>query len=283
LRLSASAVSARIRIVISSVPSIRRRLADNLKRVRDRIDAACARAKRDPAEVRLVAVTKQVEIDVVRQALEIGLVDLGESRAQQLNQRAGMIHEFLERRQVLGGRDKPLPRPRWHMIGHLQRNKVKLVLPWVEMIHSVDSLRLAEDLHTQGTRLGRVADILLEVNTSGEKSKFGVAVGAVPHLAEQFAVWKGIRLCGLMTMAPLESTETELRLYFDRLRDVFDDLREEEHVGSHFNVLSMGMSNDFEIAIECGATLIRVGSTLFEGLITKEEMPADDEREPPEQ
>lgn len=251
----------------SNVASLRRRLSENLKRVKDRVGAACARARRDPSDVRLVAVTKYVEVDVIRQLLDLGLVDVGESRAQQLNQRAGMMHEYFERKSVLSGRkDGPPVRPRWHMVGHLQRNKVKLVVPWAELIHSVDSLRLAEDLHLQAAKLGRVVDVLLQVNTSGERSKFGIAVGAAAHLAEHFDILSGVRLCGLMTMAPLDATPVEVRLAFDRLRDIFEDMRGERHVGPEFRHLSMGMSGDFEAAIEAGATMVRIGSLLFEGL-----------------
>jgi len=255
--------------MISNLPSMRRKIAENFKRVRDRIDAACAAARRDPASITVVAVTKYVEIDVIRQTLEAGHIELGESRAQQLNQRAGMLHEFIERRITLAGRgEKTLPMPRWHMIGHLQRNKVKLILPWSEMTHSVDSLRLAEELHQHAVRLGRVANILLEVNVSDERSKFGVAVGAAPHLAEQFAAWNGIRLCGLMTMLPADATPNEQRLFFDRLRDVFDDMVTEKVVGPEFRHLSMGMTNDFEAAIASGATILRIGTALFDGLMS---------------
>ncbi len=262
--------------VSSNVAGVRRRISDNLKRIRERIAAACDRTKRDPDAVRVVAVCKYVEMDILRQTLEVGLLDIGESRAQQLNQRAGMLQELSQRRSVLAsgtGAKKDArvvgpPRPRWHMVGHLQRNKVKLVVPWAELIHSVDSLRLAEDLHKQATSVGRVVNILLQVNTSAEKAKFGIAVGAVSHLAEHFIEWPGIRLCGLMTMGPLEGTPYEVRLCFDRLRDVFDDLRGERYLGPHFNVLSMGMSGDFEMGIEAGATMIRIGTALFEGLPT---------------
>ena len=256
--------------MVSNVTSIRRRLTENLKRIRERIEEACARAKRAADGVRVVAVTKYVELDVVRQLLELGVADIGESRAQQLNQRAGMLHELNERRGALVGRREPAAyRPRWHMVGHLQRNKVKLVLPWAELIHSVDSLRLAEDLHEQATNVGRVVDVLLQVNTTGEKSKFGVAVGAVPHLLEHFEGWTGIRLCGLMTMGPLGGTPFEIRLGFERLRDVFEDLRGERRVGEAFKELSMGMSEDFETAIESGATMVRIGSALFDGLMSQ--------------
>lgn len=253
----------------SNVANPRRRLSENLKRIRDRVAAACDRSRRDPADVRLIAVTKYVEMDLVRHLLDLGVVDVGESRAQQLSQRAGMMHEFIGRKAVLAGRGvPPVPpvRPRWHMIGHLQRNKVKLVVPWAELIHSVDSLRLAEDLHEQASKVGRVVDILLQVNTSGERSKFGVAVGAVSHLLEHFSSWQGIRLRGLMTMAPLECTSQELRLCFERLRDIFEDLAGERFIDDHFSDLSMGMSKDFEQAIEAGSTMIRIGSALFEGV-----------------
>lgn len=258
-------------IVTSNTALLRRRLTENAKRIRERIEAACTRTDRDADAIRVVAVTKYVEMNIVRQALELGILDLGESRAQQLNRRAGMVHELMERRSVLAGsggarREAIAGRPRWHMVGHLQRNKVKLVLPWVELIHSVDSIRLAEDLHTQATKVGRVVDILLQVNTSAEKSKFGVAVGAVTHMAEHFVAWPGIRLCGLMTMGPLGATPQEVRLCFDRLRDIFEDMRGARYLDSHFKELSMGMSDDFEIAIEAGATMVRIGSALFEGL-----------------
>lgn len=249
-------------------PSIKRRLADNLRRVRERIGEACSRARRQPSDVTLVAVTKEVDIDVVRQCLESGLVDLGESRPQHLNQRAAMLHEFVSRRQVLGAAEVASSQPRWHLVGHLQRNKIKLVLPWTEMIHSVDSLRLAEDIDEHARKLGRVAQLLLQVNTSGERSKFGVAVAAASHIAEHLHGLEGVRLCGLMTLAPLDATPDEIRLYFDRLRELFEDMRSEKVVGPDFRHLSMGMSNDFTIAIEAGATMIRLGHALFEGLAT---------------
>lgn len=263
--------------MIAKTNVIKKKLAENLKRVTDRIEKACTRAHRDPSTVRLIAVTKYVELDVIRNALELGILDIGESRPQQLNQRAGMIHEFIERKSVLSGRrEPPGPRPHWHMVGHLQRNKIKLVVPWIELIHSVDSLRLAEDIHEQAKKLGRTVDFLLQVNTSGEKSKFGVAVGAVPHLLEHFAEWPNIRLCGLMTMAPIDSPPGELRLYFDRLKDVFEDVKGEKHLGPHFKDISMGMSEDFETAIEAGATMVRIGSLLFEGMMSAQGMEPDD-------
>ncbi len=244
---------------------MRRKLSENLKRIRERIQAACERRRRNPQDVRLVAVTKTVEIDVIRASVEVGLLDLGESRVQELVKRAGMLREHLSRRRVIEHEGVP-PNPRWHMIGHLQRNKVRQLLPWVDLIHSLDSLRLAETISEEARRIDRTIPVLLEVNVSGEKSKFGIAVGAVPHLIEHVAGLKGLRIVGLMTMAPLEADPESTRPCFARLRDVFEDLRSERVVGPDFRELSMGMSNDFEVAVEEGATMVRIGTALFDGV-----------------
>jgi pyridoxal phosphate enzyme (YggS family) len=245
--------------------SVRRKLSENLKRIRERMADACQRRNRQPEEVRLVAVTKTVEVDVVRSAVEMGLTDLGESRVQELIRRAGMIREHLGRRRVMD-RDEVPPDPRWHMIGHLQRNKVRAVLPWVEMVHSLDSLRLAEELGAEAVRAGRTIPVLIEVNVSGEKSKFGIAVGAAPHLAENLRSLSGLSVVGLMTMAPFVENPEDVRQDFARLREVFEDMRSDQVVGPEFRELSMGMSNDFEVAIEEGATMVRIGTALFEGV-----------------
>lgn len=245
--------------------SMRRKLADNLKRVRERISAACERSGRSEESVRLVAVTKTVEIDVIRTALEAGLEDLGESRVQELVKRAGMVREHLNRRRMMASGQKP-PEPRWHMIGHLQRNKVRQLLPWTDMVHSLDSLRLAEEISAEASRIGRTVPLLIEVNVAGEKSKYGIAVGATSHFAEHIANLPGIQIAGLMTMAPLVDNPEETRGCFARLREVFEDMRTERIVGPEFRELSMGMSNDYEVAIEEGATMVRIGHDLFDGV-----------------
>jgi hypothetical protein len=244
---------------------MRRKLNDNLKRIRERIAAACERSRRSPEEVKLIAVTKTVEVDVIRCSVEMGLVDLGESRVQELVKRAGMVREHLNRRRTMDSGQTP-PNPQWHMIGHLQRNKVRQLLPWVHTVHSVDSLRLAEEISSEAQRAGRTVPVMLEVNVSGEKSKFGIAVGAAPHLAEQMADMPGLEIAGLMTMAPFVDDPEETRPCFSRLRDVFEDMHRDGVAGPSFRELSMGMSNDFEIAIEEGATMVRVGSALYEGV-----------------
>jgi len=246
-----------------------RTLHDNLATVTDRIAQACAAANRNPDEVKLVAVTKYAGLDIIKAMPDAGFTELGESRPQELTKRAATINEFLSRR----ARDLAagaMPRPKWHMIGHLQRNKVNLVLPWVEMIHSVDSLRLAEELDVKARKLKRNIDLLMQVNCSGETSKSGVAVGAATHLAEMIAPLPNITLCGLMTMAPLTEDRGAVYDCFMRCRELFDEIRHDIEVGEAFRHLSMGMSSDFETAIGCGSTIVRIGSALFEGLPTTE-------------
>lgn len=243
---------------------MKRVLQENLERVHERIRSACERQRRDPADVLLVAVTKYVTVDVIRLLIELGVHDLGESQVQELTRRAAMIAEGSKRRALVA--DKPSPTPRWHMIGHLQRNKVAKLLPHVTMIHSVDSLRLAEEIDHRAVSLGSTAHILLQVNASQEPQKFGVPVPAVTHLAEQLATLSNTRVRGLMTMAPLADDESVVRAAFQRTRELFEEIRGEELCGPDFDTLSMGMSHDFELAVEHGATVVRIGSALFEGI-----------------
>jgi len=236
-----------------------------LKRVRERMNSACERSGRRPEDVQLVAVTKTVEIDVIRRAIETGLQDLAENRVQALVKRAGMVHEHLTRRRKIERAGAP-PDPRWHMVGHLQRNKTRHLLPWVHTVHSLDSLRLAEEISAEATRIGKTVPLLIEVNAAGEKSKFGIAVGATSHFAEHIASLPGIKIVGLMTMAPLVEDPRKAQPHFRRLREVFEDMQAERVVGPEFRELSMGMSNDFEVAIEEGATMVRIGRALFDGV-----------------
>jgi len=239
-------------------------LAEKLDEVRDRIAAAAAGAKRDPAEITLIAVTKTAGPEQIREALQLGVTDLGESRVQQLTQRAAQLNEFLARRHGEGGFPEKV---RWHMIGHLQRNKIKPVLPLVSLIHSVDSLRLAEELDAQAAKLDKKVPLLLQVNASEEPQKHGVAVGAAVHLAEQIDSMPNLQIVGLMTMAPLETNEKLVRQSFSRTREIFEELRWNKIGGTHLRHLSMGMSNDFELAIAEGATMVRIGSLLFGGKV----------------
>jgi hypothetical protein len=154
---------------------------------------------------------------------------------------------------------------KWHLIGHLQRNKVRQALPLTALVHSVDTLRLAEEISAAGTKLNLQPRVLLQVNTSNEPQKYGVPVGAATHLAEQVESLPNLQLVGLMTMAPLTHNKDVVRSCFVRAREIFDEMRGERIVGSQFTELSMGMSSDYEVAVEEGATILRIGSAIFAG------------------
>lgn len=247
------------RDILRSMAATKNKIAGNLARVRDNVAAACARVGRDPGEVGIVAVTKAVDFDTVRNALDAGLTELGENRAQQLASRAEEMAAYLQRRR------NALPAPvRWHMVGHLQRNKVRHVLGVADMIHSVDSLRLAEEINNRAENAGRAVDVLLQVNCSQETQKSGCAVGAATHLAELICTLKSLRLLGLMTMAPLVDDPEGARPAFVRLRELFEEMRHEKIGGQRLRHLSMGMTQDYTVAVEEGATILRIGTALFE-------------------
>ena len=241
-------------------------LAEKLSEVQERIASAAAKAKREPGEITLVAVTKTAAPEQIREILQLGVADLGESRVQVLTQRAAQLNEFLSRRVTHGEGGYP-DKIRWHMIGHLQRNKVKGVLPLVSLIHSIDSLRLAEELDIQAGKLDRKLPVLLQVNASEETSKHGVAVGAAVHLAEQIDSMPHLQFLGLMTMGPLEASEAKVRQAFSRTREIFEEMRWHKIGGTNLRHLSMGMSEDFELAIAEGSTMVRIGSALFGGKV----------------
>jgi pyridoxal phosphate enzyme (YggS family) len=229
-------------------------LQANLNRVRERIDAACARAGRTPDEITLVAVTKYAALDWVRVLIDLGVLDLGESRPQQLVSRA-----------------QDLPKEiRWHMIGHLQRNKVDLLLPVVNRLHSVDSVRLLQaidkEAKKQQSNIAVIPRVLLEVNVSGEKSKDGFDPSELQSAWPEICRLDSFAIEGLMTMAPLSEDVDSARTVFRSLRLLRDQLVDAYSGHLKLPDLSMGMSGDFEIGIEEGATLVRVGSSLFEGL-----------------
>jgi pyridoxal phosphate enzyme (YggS family) len=242
-------------------------LQDRYKKVREGMAAAAAKGKRDPGDITLVAVTKNGSMEQIKQLIELGNVDLGESRVQQLQQRAAQVDEWLARQQ--GKSDKKLPGPgpsggiRWHMVGHLQRNKVKPVLQLCHAIHSVDSLRLAEEIQDEAEKIKRPMRALLEVNVGEENSKFGVAVGAALHLAEQVDTMDEVQLIGLMCMAPHSNDPEKARPVFARLREIFEEIRFRKIGGEKFKHLSMGMSGDYKVAIEEGATIVRIGTAIF--------------------
>lgn len=229
---------------------LRTQLTTNLQGIRQRISVACKRAGRSPDEVTLVAVTKYAAIEWVRELVQLGVTELGEARPQQLMARA-----------------KELPNSvKWHLIGHLQRNKADDVVPFTSLIHSVDSVRLFEQLEKSAKKRQQRVRILFEVNVSGEASKDGFTRDDLVQAWPRFHASEFVDCAGLMTMAPLDDHPESARPVFRQLRELRDDLCQQSGTANCLPELSMGMSGDFEVAIEEGATLVRIGSSLFDGL-----------------
>lgn len=226
-------------------------IARNLTDVRHRMANAAIRSGRHADDARLVAVTKYVEVDEIRGVLAAGVRDVGESRPQQLWQRAETLAETPAR---------------WHLIGHWQRNKIRRALPHVTLLHAGDSLRLLAAVSEESITAGRVLDVLLEVNISGDASKHGFAPAELEPLLPQLAALAGIRVRGLMAMSGLASDDDRKRGEFAAVRALRDRLAGVSPAGLEWHELSLGMSDDFELAIEEGATCVRVGSALFAGL-----------------
>jgi pyridoxal phosphate enzyme (YggS family) len=229
--------------------ALTQRLAGCLAAVEERLRAACARAGRRREDVTLVAVTKTVPPEVAALLPGLGVTDLGESRPQELWRKAAAVSGA-----------------RWHLVGHLQRNKVERTLPLVCRVHSVDSPRLLEAVEAACAASGWTLPALLEVNASGESSKHGFAPADVPGLATAVRSLRHVRVEGLMTMAAPEDDPECCRPTFVALRRLRDELQELLGADHPLPHLSMGMSNDFEVAVEEGATLVRLGTVLFEGL-----------------
>ena len=224
-------------------------MRENLEAVRGQIAEAARRSGRDPGSVALVAVTKRSPPELVRHLVELGASELGENYPQELRRKAEALA------------DLPV---RWHLIGHLQGNKARATFPLVRMIHAVDSTKLLKTLDAMAVELPEPPAVCLQVNTSGEASKHGWSLDRILSDADEIAACRSIPIVGLMTIAGLGTSAEEARPAFARLREVRDALR--ARTGLTLDALSMGMSNDFHVAIEEGATLVRVGSALFEGV-----------------
>lgn len=223
--------------------------SDRLTEARDRVAEACRRSGRQAAEVKIIAVTKTATEAQIIEAVQHGQFDLGENRVQVLESHATLVSE--------------LPGVRWHMIGHLQRNKVRDVLSIVHSIQSVDSLRLANEIEKEAARVERKIPVLLQLNAGEEHQKFGADMDEYLPLAEAIAKLPHLDLQGLMSMAPLTDDAGLIRKAFSRTREALEAIRDRGQVGENCRELSMGMSGDYEIAVEEGATMVRLGSVLF--------------------
>lgn len=220
----------------------------NVNTIRGRIAAACQRAGRRPDDVTLVAVSKTFPAERVREAVEVGVLDIGENYVQ----------ELLEKREKLA--DAAI---RWHFIGHLQSNKVKYIAPWVTLIHAVDTVGLVREIDNRAAKSGRVLELLVEVNTTGEGTKFGVQPEATVSFVRSLEGFPNIRVAGLMTIGPFLPDPEGSRPMFRTLRELRSEAAQmgQDNVTMHH--LSMGMTGDFEVAIDEGSTLIRVGTAIF--------------------
>ena len=219
-------------------------LTENLNRVRNRIRAACERCGRDPREIKLVAVSKTVSPEIAAQAVSAGVTDIGENRAQDIAAKFAAIGDKVT----------------WHFIGHLQRNKVKQIIGFVDLIHSLDSPALAEEINRRAAENNKIQKCLLEVNISGEASKYGLRPDEVFAFIKQVAVFDNLKIDGLMTIAPLGADENQARAVFRGLNKLSADI---SGSGLELKRLSMGMTDDFEVAIEEGAHLVRIGRAIF--------------------
>jgi len=222
-------------------------VADNLKNVTLKISRCCEKAGRPIASVKLICVTKTAGIDQINEAISCGCRDIGENRVQ----------DAIAKYKAIG--DKAI----WHLIGHLQTNKVKDAVKIFSLIHSVDSVHLAKEVSKEAGKINKVQDILIQVNTSGEESKFGLAPAAADSFFNEIRLYPNINILGLMTIAPEVADPGIVRAYFRRLREVRDG------ISGKLQVLSMGMTNDFEVAIEEGATMVRIGRAIFDSEILR--------------
>ena len=223
-------------------------LRDRIIQMHARLAQACSRAGRGSQEITVVAVAKGRSVEQIRETVAAGLEDIGENRVQEA---------LLKFRQIRAAADGA--KIRWHMVGHLQTNKVRDAVKIFDLIHSVDSLDLMQEIDRQANRLGKIQDILIEVKTSPEASKSGVKPGEADGLIRNASDLKNIRIRGLMTIAPVVHDPEQARLYFRQLRELRDQL-------GLIGILSMGMSDDFEVAVEEGATMVRIGRAIFEDL-----------------
>lgn len=220
---------------------------ENLEEVNERILSACKRAGRDSRKVTLVAVSKTKPASRIAEAYETGIRDFGENKVQELCEKQKELPEDI----------------RWHMIGHLQRNKIKQIIGKTVLIHSVDSLRLAEQIEEEAMKQNLIADILLEINVAEEESKFGFRLEEAENALLKIAGFPHVKIQGLMTIAPFVENSEENRPVFKKLNKFYVDMQNKNIDNVNMNQLSMGMTGDYEVAIEEGATLVRVGTGIF--------------------
>lgn len=222
-------------------------IKENIENVERKIQAACDRSGRKREDVLLLAVSKTIDVPRIKEAVECGLTSLGENKVQ----------EIMDKYEPMGEGVK------WHLIGHLQTNKVKYIIDKVELIHSVDSLKLAEEISKRAKAKGITANILLEINAASEESKFGLKPEECEEAVREISILDNIKIRGLMTVAPNVENPEENRIYFKQMKQLLVDINAKKIDNVNMDVLSMGMTGDYEVAIEEGATIVRVGTGIF--------------------
>jgi len=221
-------------------------VAENIKYVKDRIQVACKRANRDSRDIILIGVSKTHPIEKLIEANEAGIEVFGESKAQ----------ELMEKFEQLQG-------VKWHFIGHLQKNKVKYIIDKVELIHSLDDIELAQEIDKRAKNIDKVMDVLIQINIGKEESKYGIYKQDIWDFCNSLKDFENIKVKGLMCIPPADANIDETRKYFREMKQIYDDVKKLEYNNFDIMYLSMGMSDDFEVAIEEGANIVRVGTGIF--------------------
>ncbi|MFY9311782.1 MAG: YggS family pyridoxal phosphate-dependent enzyme [Tepidanaerobacteraceae bacterium] len=222
-------------------------LKQNIQQIKKRIEAAAERSGRNPEEIYLIAVTKNFSAELIQEAVDNGIVFLGENRVQEAKSKVDLVKGNIE----------------WHLIGHLQRNKVKTAIDIFTMIQSLDSWRLAEEIQKRAQQADKVIDVLVQVNIGSEETKYGIDPDDTEVFIEKVATLPNLKVRGLMAIAPFKENPEDVRAYFRHLREIFQSIKEKSIENVSMEYLSMGMSNDFEVAIEEGANMVRIGTGIF--------------------
>lgn len=222
-------------------------IENNMDFIKNNIEEACSKVNRNPEEINLIAVTKTIDTEKINTALRMGIRNIGENKVQEI------VEKY----------DKIEYNPSWHLIGHLQTNKVKYIIDKVDMIHSVDSIKLAKEIDKRAKKANKVMDVLIQVNIADEDTKFGIAEDEINNFIEEISELENVRVEGLMAMVPYVNDPEEVRDCFKKMKEVFDGLKRSSFKNINMNYLSMGMTNDYMVAIEEGANMVRIGTGIF--------------------
>lgn len=223
-------------------------IKENIDKIMKRVEASAVRAGRDPKDITVIAVSKTVDASRAKEAVESGLVNLGENKVQELVSKYEALHDM---------------GIKWHMIGHLQKNKVKYIIDKAELIHSVEDIELANEINKRAAKNGLTANILIELNIAKEESKFGIDDENVYEFVKELEQFENIRVMGLMTVAPNSENPEDIRWVFKKMKEIFENIKSMDLKNTDMKYLSMGLTNDFEIAIEEGSNIVRIGTAIF--------------------